>query len=161
MPQISTRGAVRFARFEYKTGAAASQAAFPANITASTLGTNIPHIREFPSVGATPNIVNVNEYGSLTSFQVAGQSDSETLTFTLNYVPSEHNTVEALVGDGKQYLMGIILKDGSAADAAQTAVLFYGRFESFAFTPSNTDAMTATLTVSRHSDFSPKLTTSS
>ena len=112
MPQISTRGAVRFAEFAYKSGAAATQTAFPSAYTDSILGTKIPHIREFPSVGATPNIVNVNEYGSLTSFQVAGQSDSETLTFTLNYVPSEHNTVEALVGDGKQYLMGIVLKDG-------------------------------------------------
>jgi len=49
----------------------------------------IRNVREFPAIGATPNIVNVPVYGSKVSQSVGGQSDAPNLEVTINYVPSE------------------------------------------------------------------------
>lgn len=49
----------------------------------------IANVREFPAVGAQPNIVNVPVYGQKTSQTISGQSDPPSLEVTINYVGSE------------------------------------------------------------------------
>lgn len=60
--------------------------------TTSTSDVNymqIPNVREFPAVGASPNIVNVPIYGQKTAQTVSGQSDPPSLEVTVNYIGSE------------------------------------------------------------------------
>ena len=48
----------------------------------------VGNVREFPAVGAPPNIVNVPVYGQRQSQTIGAQSDAPSLEVTLNYVPA-------------------------------------------------------------------------
>ena len=67
----------------------------------------ITNVREFPSMGTPPNIVNVPVYGQATSQQIQGQSDAPSIELTLNYIASDWGTGTRLgdaVGNGTQYV---------------------------------------------------------
>ena len=66
--------------------------------------TEITNAREFPSFGKPANIVNVPNYGQSISSQIQGQADAPTMEFTVNYVPSVHGAIQALVQDGNTYV---------------------------------------------------------
>ena len=72
--------------------------------------TYIPNMREAPSFGVPPSLVNVPEFGSTNSKQVQGQADPTNIELAINYVPS-YWTGDSLGGlqDGKDRLMAIVL----------------------------------------------------
>lgn len=132
----------------------------------------VKNIREFPSMGTPPNIVNVPTYGQKTSQQIQGQSDAPNMEVTVNYVPSEWASGTVLgdmVGDGLQHVFRFTLlnADSTGATAATkyasvTAGLgtvansvFYwvGKVEALLVNPQLTDANTATVTMSLQSAF--------
>ena len=132
--------------------------------------TRIVNVREFPSMGTPPNIVNVPVYGSKTSFQIQGQADAPSMEITLNYVGSDWrdaaNYLGSLVGDGKQYAMRFCLLNakpsnynsvdstGIGTGGVENSQYFWlGKLEALADNPQLTDANTATLTVSVQSEF--------
>jgi hypothetical protein len=49
----------------------------------------VPNVREFPAIGAQPNLVNVPVYGQKQSQTVGGQSDAPQMEVTINYVGSQ------------------------------------------------------------------------
>lgn len=49
----------------------------------------IKNIREFPAMGAQPNIVNVPVFGQKQSQSIGGQSDAPSFEVTVNYVGTE------------------------------------------------------------------------
>jgi len=113
--------------------------------------TEVTHIREFPSFGKPANIVNVPNYGQSVSSQIQGQSDAPTLEFTLNYVPSVHNPIQALVQDGLTYVFQLDVKNASTGDNA--AFYVKGQIASFEVAPNLTDSNQATLTLSTSTDY--------
>lgn len=137
-----------------------------ADFTASN-ALRIRNVREFPSIGTPPNVVNVPGYGSKTSQQIQGQSDPNSMELTLNYVPADWaagTPLGALVGDGKQYIFRFTLlnsdptreagnTEGYASSAAgigstqNSAYYFVGKIEALLVNPQLTDATTATLTI--------------
>lgn len=130
--------------------------------------TRIKNVREFPAIGAQPNIVNVPVYGSKSSQQILGQSDLPSMEITLNYIPADWakeagNILGNMVGDGKQYVFRFTLLNseptGSGATKyASTAAgigtvpnseyYWIGKLEALQVTPQLTDANTATITLS-------------
>ena len=126
--------------------------AFPSSGTLSP----VANVREFPAFGAPANIVNVPVYGQTVSSQISGQSDAPTLEFTLNYVPSVAAAVEALIADGKTYIIQIDLKNSSTGENA--AFYVDGSFASFTVSPNLTDSNQATLTLTTVSDYSGPFT---
>ena len=131
--------------------------------------TQVKNIREFPEFGTPANIVNVPVYGKKTSVQVQGQSDSPTLEFTLNYVPAEHEALQALCGNGQLYAFQISLTSQEPSNLKQVAATgigapvaaintnntvfnFLGKFESFLVTPSLTDSTQAKITLSMQTE---------
>jgi len=126
----------------------------------------ITNIREFPSMGVPPNIVNVPVYGSKTSQQVQGQADSPSVELTINYVPSDWASGTNLgdkVGDGKQYLFRFTLLNSEPTSytslanglgtVANSQYFWKGKIEALLVNPQLTDATTATLTISVQSAF--------
>jgi hypothetical protein len=131
----------------------------------------IKDVREFPSMGTPPNIVNVPVYGQRTSQQVQGQSDAPTLEITVNYVPANWaagTILGDMVGDGNQYVMRFSLLNteptgtGATKFASTAAGLgtvpnseyyWVGKIEALLVNPQLTDANTATVTMSLQSDF--------
>jgi hypothetical protein len=131
----------------------------------------IKDVREFPSMGTPPNIVNVPVYGQRTSQQVQGQSDAPTLEITVNYVPAnwaDGTILGDMVGDGNQYVMRFTLLNteptgtGATKFASTAAGLgtvpnseyyWVGKIEALLVNPQLTDANTATVTMSLQSDF--------
>jgi hypothetical protein len=128
----------------------------------------IKNVREFPQIGTPANIVNVPVYGSATSQQIQGQSDSPNLEITINYVPSEWDptTVGGLggkIGDGKQYAFQFSLLNAKPASletnaaglgaGANSNFYFVGKLEALLVSPQLTDANQATLTLSVQSQF--------
>lgn len=131
---------------------------------------SIKNVREFPSIGAPANIVNVATYGSKASRQVNGQADAPTIELTINYLPAEWaaDTTSQLgqrVGDGKVYLFRFtLLNTAATGNLASSAVgygtgiqnsewYWYGKLEALLINPQLTDANTATLTISVQTDF--------
>ena len=57
-------------------------------VTSNPKYLRVLNVREFPAIGAQPNIVNVPVYGQKTASTVGGQSDPPSLEITLNFVPS-------------------------------------------------------------------------
>lgn len=127
----------------------------------------IPNIRDFPEFGNPSNIVNVPVYGSVTSTQVSGQADLNTMEFTINYVPDQFETAvgHAKVGDSNLYPFQIALCNKRptafkqitaaggignliSAPVLNTVFNFAGKFESLVMVPSLTDSLTAKLTIS-------------
>ena len=136
----------------------------------------IKNVREFPSMGTPPNIVNVPVYGSKTSQQIQGQSDSPTMEITINYVASlwsNASVLGSMVGDGKQHAFRFALlnaepasyasttgglgtaKGGTAGNPACENTYYYwiGKLEAMLVNPQLTDANTATITISVQSAF--------
>jgi hypothetical protein len=113
--------------------------------------TAVAKIRDFPSFGTPANIVNVPQYGQAVSGQIGGQSDAPTLEFSLNYVPSEHNTIAGLVNDGKTYIFQLDVKNSSTGNNA--AFYVKGSFAALEVTPSLTDSNQATLTLATSTDY--------
>ena len=127
----------------------------------------IKNVREFPAMGAEPNVVNVPVFGTKSSQQILGQSDLPSLEITLNYIPSDwakevSNILGSMVGDGKQYVFRFTLLNseptGSGATKyASTAAgigtvpnseyYWIGKLEALQVTPQLTDATTATITL--------------
>jgi len=143
-----------------------------ANTVAAGEFTRILNIREFPQMGVPPNIVNVPNYGSKTSRQIQGQSDSPSFEVTLNFVPefwqNTTNYLGKMVGDGNMYGFRFALLNseptgsGDTKWATSTAglgtvqnSLYYwgGKLEALQVNPQLTDSNTAVLTISIQTDF--------
>lgn len=145
---------------------------------AATPGANtfvsIKNVREFPSIGAPANIVNVASYGSKASKQINGQSDAPTIELTINYLPSEWSADTSGVnssylgprlGDGKVYCFRFTLLNTAATGTLASSAAgygsgvqnsewyWYGKLEALLINPQLTDANTATLTISVQTDF--------
>lgn len=159
MALISNIGAGIFTKLKYK---ADSSYTLPTNDTehqafiAAGTGdfdgaTEVTNIREFPSFGKPANIVNVPNYGQSVSSQIQGQADAPTLEFTLNYVPSVHDTIQGLVQDGNTYVFQLDVKNASTGDNA--AFYVKGQVASFEVSPNLTDSNQATLTLSTSTDY--------
>lgn len=133
-----------------------------------TKGTNtftrLKNVREFPAMGTPPNVVKVPVYGSKSSQQIQGQSDSPSMEITLNYIPADwaSNILGNMVGDGKQYVFRFSLLNseptgsGATKYASTSAGIgtvpnseyyWIGKLEALQVTPQLTDATTATITL--------------
>jgi hypothetical protein len=153
--------------------AAEFQALFGAEIASAggTKGTatftRFKNVREFPSIGTPPNIVNVPVYGSKTSQQVQGQADSPTIEMTLNYVPSDWASgtiLGSMIGDGVQRVFRFTLMNAeptayitgaTGVGSVQNSQYYWiGKLEALLVNPQLTDANTATVTISVQSAFS-------
>jgi len=159
--------------------AAEFQALFATEI-ASVGGTKAPgafvrikNVREFPSMGTPPNVVNVPVFGSKTSQQIQGQSDAPSMEITLNYVPAEWadeaaNILGTYVGDGKQHVFRFTLLNAeptgsgnSKYASSSTGVgtvgnsqyYWIGKLEALQVSPQLSDANTATITLTIQSEF--------
>ncbi len=131
--------------------------------------TRIKNVREFPSMGTPPNIVNVPVYGSKTSQQIQGQADAPSVELTINYVPSDWaagTLLGAAVGDGNQYVFRFVLMNAepllyssetpatNGIGSVQNSQYYWiGKLEALQVNPQLTDANTATITVSVQSEF--------
>ena len=132
--------------------------------------TRIKNVREFPSMGTPPNIVNVPVYGSKTSQQIQGQADAPSVELTLNYVPADWAAGTLLgdaVGDGKQHVFRFVMMNAepvayksdtsTPADgigSVQNSQYYWiGKIEAILVNPALTDATTATVTLSAQTDF--------
>jgi len=132
--------------------------------------TRIENVREFPSMGTPPNIVNVPVYGSATSHQIQGQADAPTMEVTLNFVGTDWqnttNYLGAFVGDGTQRAFRFSLLNSQPANydstmttgmgtgSVQNSQYFWiGKIEALQVNPQLTDSNTATLTISVQSEF--------
>jgi len=129
----------------------------------------VQNVREFPSMGTPPNIVNVPVYGSATSQQIQGQSDAPSIEVQLNYVPADWaagTILGDMVGDGVQYVFRFTLLnseplgyDSNATPAngigsvANSQYYWVGKAEALQVNPQLTDSNTATVTMSIQSDF--------
>lgn len=125
--------------------------------------TEIPNVREFPSFGTPPNIVNVPIFGQPISGQVQAQSDAPNLTFTVNYTPTQWapgSTLGDMVGDGNPYLFQLSLcsaKPGNLTTTAGAGGLggvgnaswyFAARIDAIQISTSVSDAVTAEIAMS-------------
>lgn len=133
----------------------------------------IKNVREFPSMGTPPNVVNVPVYGSATSQQIQGQADAPSMEITLNYVAAEWakevgNLLGNMVGDGNQYVFRFTLMNSESTGAGATKYAstsagvgtvqnsqyyWIGKLEALQVSPQLTDANTATITITIQSDF--------
>lgn len=130
----------------------------------------VKNVREFPSMGTPPNIVNVPVYGSRTSQQIQGQADAPSIELTVNYVPAEWAAGTLLgdaVGDGNQYVFRFALMNAepvayksdnttpaNGIGSVQNSQYYWvGKIEALQVNPQLTDANTATVTISIQSEF--------
>lgn len=147
-------------------------AAVLANGSAPTATTGefirIKNVREFPSMGTPPNIVNVPVYGQASSQQIQGQSDAPTMEITLNFIGTDWqdttNYLGAMVGDGVQRVFRFTLLNtiptggyastvGELGAVANSQYFWVGKLEALQVNPQLTDANTATITITVQSDF--------
>jgi hypothetical protein len=129
--------------------------------------TRIKNVREFPSMGTPPNVVNVPVFGSKTSQQIQGQSDAPSMEIQLNYIGTDWqaaaNWLGSMVGDGKQYAFRFCLMNAMPTGYASTAqgvgtvensqYYWIGKLEALQVNPQLTDSNTATLTITVQSEF--------
>jgi hypothetical protein len=134
----------------------------------------VKNVREFPSMGTPPNIVNVPTYGQKSSQQVQGQSDAPNMEITINYVPAEwasSSLLGAMVGDGLSHVFRFALLNAeptmttpatayasvagaSSLGTVENSVFYWvGKLEAMQVNPQLTDANTATVTISVQSKF--------
>ena len=145
------------------------------NSSGGTKATNtfvrVSNVREFPSMGTPPNIVNVPVYGQKSSQQIQGQSDAPNLEITVNYIPADWaagTILGDMVGNGKLAVFRFALLNseptGSGATKYASTVaglgtvpnsVYYwvGKVEALLVNPQLTDANTATVTMSIQSKF--------
>jgi len=188
MAHISSISASKFTTLDYvpntannsATAAADLHALFVSNqaaiLAADTQIDEVPeaavvhvgNIREFPSLGSPANIVNVPVYGQATSSQVAGQADSSSLEFSLNYVPSTHAALDVLRKAGTRIAVRVRVSDadltvnGAGIITADNADLFadfyfFGKIASFEIQPGLTDSLQATMAIAIEGDFNGPL----
>lgn len=101
MSHISSIGAAMFTDMSVAIGtvtAGKAAAALPvtrdktgfdalfATVTSNPKYLQLQNVRDFPAIGAQPNLVNVPVYGSKTSQTIGGQSDAPQMEITVNYV---------------------------------------------------------------------------
>jgi|TARA_R110000822_G_scaffold30221_8_gene88259 hypothetical protein len=158
MALISNIGAGIFTRLKYKADSSytlptsdSTHQTFIGSGGDFASAVEVTKIREFPSFGKPANIVNVPNFGQSVSGQIQGQADAPTLEFTLNYVPSVHGTIQALVQDGLTYVFQLDVKNSSTGDNA--AFYVKGSVASFEVDPNLTDSNQATLTLSTSTDY--------
>ena len=131
----------------------------------------VANVREFPSMGTPPNIVNVPVYGQKSSQQIQGQSDAPNLEITVNCIPADWaagTILGDMVGDGKLHVFRFTLLNseptGNGATkyastvagigTVQNSVYYWiGKVEAMLVNPQLTDANTATITLSIQSKF--------
>ena len=129
----------------------------------------IQNIREFPSMGTPPNVVNVPVYGQATSQQIQGQADAPSMEITVNLIGTDWqdaaNYLGEMVGDGipRVFRFALLNSDpasgGYASDTAglgavQNSQYFWvGKIEAMQVNPQLTDANTATITITIQSEF--------
>ena len=131
---------------------------------------SVSDVREFPSVGTPPNIVNVPVYGQSTSQQIQGQADSPSMEIQLNFVAAEWADGSLLgdaVGDGVGYVFRFALMNAAPTNLLSDAIggaagmgsvensmyFWYGKIEALLVNPQLTDSNSATVTLSVQSDF--------
>jgi hypothetical protein len=135
---------------------------------AGTDAKSFGRIREFPNLGIPANVVNVPQYGQGSSSQISGQSDSPSLDFTFNYVPTEHAFISELRAGGENLLFRVRLSNaqqieestgvitpyeeavGSGSDMREFSdFYFFGSVASFEIVPNLTDSnqLNVTLTI--------------
>jgi len=183
MAHISNIGAAKFTTLDYvpNTAANANSAAadlhalFASNSSTAIAGgadeaveaavVHVGNIREFPSLGTPANVVNVPVYGQATSSQVSGQSDAPTLEFTLNYVPADHASIDALRKAATRLCFRVRIADADITTDASGVMLaddsdkfadfyFFGTVASFEIAPSLSDSLQATMALTIEGDFS-------
>jgi len=159
MANISSLTAVKFTSLAYvdtdRTDVAADL------LVAFASPNEVSDVREFPSMGTPANIVNVPVYGQATSSQIGGQADAPTLEFTVNYVPTAHAKLDVLRKESTEVMWRVRLTDvdglAVAADGSSAGqyndIYFAGTVQSLEITPSLSDAMQATFSVSINGDF--------
>ena len=132
----------------------------------------VNNVREFPSMGTPPNVVNVPVYGQKSSQQIQGQSDAPSLEITVNYVPADWasgTVLGGMVGDGKLHAFRFTLLNaeptGSTPATKYASVAaglgtvqnseyyWLGKVEAIQVNPQLTDANTATITFTIQSAF--------
>ena len=132
----------------------------------------VKNVREFPSMGTPPNVVNVPVYGQKSSQQIQGQSDAPSLEITVNYVPADWasgTVLGSMVGDGKLHAFRFTLLNseptGSTPATKYASVAaglgtvqnseyyWLGKVEAIQVNPQLTDANTATITFTIQSAF--------
>ena len=115
--------------------------------------TPVNGIREFPQFGAPANIVNVPVYGQSVSDQISGQSDAPTFEITVNYIPSEHAALQALVESQVTQVFQIRLRNAESATADDATFYIKGRVASFLVSPNLTDSNQATISIATQGEY--------
>jgi len=132
--------------------------------------TSMKNVREFPSVGTPPNIVNVPVYGQSTSQQIQGQADSPSMELQLNFVAEDWaagTILGDMVGDGTAYVFRFAMLNaeptalesdsvgaGAGLGSVENSIWYwYGKVEALLINPQLTDSNSATVTLSVQSDF--------
>lgn len=131
----------------------------------------VADVREFPSMGTPPNIVNVPTYGQKSSQQIQGQSDAPSLEITVNYIPAvwaAGTILGDMVGSGNLSVFRFSLLNAEPSGngvtkyastsagigTVQNSVYYWiGKVEAMLVNPQLTDANTATITMSIQSKF--------
>lgn len=149
----------------------ATEIASAGGVKAAATFVRVANVREFPSIGAPANVVNVPVYGQKFSQTIGGQADAPSLEITLNYVATDWapgTILGGLVDSGTQAVFRFSLLNSeptlaTAAKYASTAAglgsvqnsnyYWIGKMESLLVNPQLTDANTATLTLSIQSKF--------
>lgn len=148
-----------------------TEIALPADTKTAGTFARIKNVREFPSIGTPPNIVNVPVYGQKTSQQIQGQADAPNMEITVNFVADDWSSTSLLgpcVGNGQVYAFRFTLmnteptgagatKYASAAPGLGAAVggnsqyFWVGKIDSLLVNPQLTDATTATIAITLNS----------
>jgi len=136
-------------------------------VKAANTFVRVKNVREFPSMGITPNVVNVPVYGQKSTQQIQGQSDAPSMEIQLNFVSADwakdtSTILGSMVGDGKQYVFRFTLMNAEPAGNGNTKYAstapgigtvqnsqwyFVGKIDALLVNPQLTDANTATVTL--------------
>ena len=108
------------------TTSVAWQKLFASEITTGIVGVanggyvRVENVREFPSIGAPSNIVNVAQFGSKASKQINGQADAPTVEITINFIATEWDTLTSRIAlflnDGKYHAFRFALLNSQPFD---------------------------------------------
>lgn len=101
------------------------QALFAAELVTGVTGavgtySRIKNVREFPSIGAPANIVNVAQFGSKASKQINGQADAPSIELTVNLIAADWDNTVSMVAkylnDGKNHAFRFSLLNSQPQD---------------------------------------------
>lgn len=155
----------------------ATEIASTGGVKAANTFVRVANVREFPSMGTPPNIVNVPTYGQKSSQQIQGQSDAPSLEITINYIPADWaagTILGDMVGSGSLSVFRFSLLNAEPSGTGDTKYastnagigtvqnsIYYwiGKVEAMLVNPQLTDANTATVTMSIQSKFFGAYTT--